>query len=150
MRGNVAPPSPLASITSTAATIGDPKITEMAAKLPAAAMISKSCGGASRLASLTENIASEPPIAISGASGPSTTPRPSVAKAASVIPGSIAGSFPPICSPCAGTCPPAPGRYRIASATGIPARPTTTGYHHDGTVENPSASGRSLNTPSWI
>ena len=130
--GRVAPPRPLASITSTAATIGEPKITEIAAKLPAAAMIRSSCGGASRLASLTESIASAAPMAMSGASGPSTAPRPRVATAASTMPGNIAGSFPPTWSPCAGTCPPLPGRYRIARATGIPASPTTTGYHHDG------------------
>ena len=41
----MAPPRPLASMMRIAATIGDPKITEMAAKLPAAAITMTSCGG---------------------------------------------------------------------------------------------------------
>ena len=53
MSGSIAPPSPVASITSTAATIGEPKITEIAAKLPAADRISSSWGGASLRASFT-------------------------------------------------------------------------------------------------
>ena len=95
MSGSVAPPSPLASITSTAATIGEPKITEIAAKLPAAPRTTSSCGGASRLASFTVKTATPAPIAMSGASGPSTSPSPSVAIAASATPGTMFGSLPP-------------------------------------------------------
>ena len=54
----------------------------MAVKLPAAAIIVVTCGGASFLASRTAHTPSPPPSAISGASGPSTTPRLSVANAA--------------------------------------------------------------------
>ena len=115
--------------------MGDPKITEIAAKLPAAAMIISSCGGASRLASFTVNVARPAPIAMSGASGPSTRPRPRVANAASAMPGSMLGSLPPIWSPFAGTCPPLPGSRTIANATGRPARPSTTRYHQFGTDE---------------
>ena len=67
----------------------DPKITEMAAKLPAAASTMSSCGGASRFASFTAKTARPPPIAINGASGPSTRPRPRVASAASATPGHL-------------------------------------------------------------
>ncbi len=103
MSGSIAPPSPLASITSTAATIGEPKITEIAAKLPAAPRISSSWGGASRFASFTVKTATPPPIAMSGASGPSTSPSPRLANAASAMPGTMFGSVLPTWSPCAGT-----------------------------------------------
>ncbi len=129
MSGRVAPPRPLASITRIAATIGDPKITEMAAKLPAAASTMSSCGGASFFASFTANTASPAPIAINGASGPSTSPRPRVASAASAMPGTMSGVVLPICRPCAGTWPPSPGSFTIANATGIPAS-TNTGIGH--------------------
>ena len=133
--GSIAPPSPLASMTRIAATMGEPKMTEIAAKLPAAAMMRSNCGGASRFASFTENVASPAPIAMSGASGPSTRPRPRVANAARAMPGTMFGSLPPIWSPLAGTCPPLPGRRTIANATGSPARPSTTRYHQFGTDE---------------
>ena len=64
---------------------------------------------------------SPPPSAISGASGPSTTPRPIVASAASITPGSSIGcvdagrSGPP-----AGTWPPLPGSRTIANAVDEP------------------------------
>ena len=48
----------------------------MAAKLPAAATTASSRSGASRRASRTVAAASPPPIAISGASGPTTAPKP--------------------------------------------------------------------------
>ena len=129
MSGRVAPPRPLASITRIAATSGDPKITEMAAKLPAAASTMSSCGGASFFARFTAKTASPLPIAISGASGPSTRPRPRVASAASAIPGTMFGVVLPIWSPLAGTWPPLPGSFTIAKATGMPAR-TSTGMGH--------------------
>ena len=135
MSGSVAPPRPLASMTSTAATIGEPKITEMAAKLPAAASTSSNCGGASRFASFTAKTASPPPMAISGASGPSTSPRPRVANAASATPGTSLGCVLPTCSPCAGMWPPLPGSFTIANATGMPASTRIGMGHQSGMVE---------------
>ena len=87
MSGSIGPPSPVASITRIAATMGEPKITEIAAKLPAAPMIISSCAGESLRANFTHATATPDPSAISGASGPSTAPSPSVARAASAIPG---------------------------------------------------------------
>ncbi len=87
MSGSIGPPRPVASMTRIAATMGDPKITEMAAKLPAAPTIIRSCAGESLRANFTQATATPDPSAISGASGPSTTPRPRLAKAASAIPG---------------------------------------------------------------
>ena len=59
----------------------------MAAKLPADAMIVTAIGGASFFARRTARAPSPPPIAISGASGPSTAPRLSVVSAARTTPG---------------------------------------------------------------
>ena len=51
------------------------------------------------------------PIAISGASGPRTTPRLSVANAAMTMPGrSIGRTAPAVLNPSAGLCPAVPGR----------------------------------------
>jgi hypothetical protein len=67
--------------------------------------------------------------------------------AASATPGSsIAVNTPPVLSPSAGMCPPRPGRYRIASATRIPATASTGSGHHVGGVEKPRPCGRSVNT----
>ncbi len=110
--GSVAPPRPAASITRIAATSGEPKIAEIAAKAPAAPMTTSSWGGASFLASCTVNSATPPPNAMSGASGPSTSPRPIVANAASTTPGSMLGSVVPIWRPFAGMWPPPPGGAR--------------------------------------
>ena len=66
------------------------------------------------------------------------------------MPGTSAGWVLPTCNPWAGTCPPLPGSLTIANATGSPASTSTGIGHHVGTVSNPSASGRSLNTASWI
>ena len=103
MSGSVAPPRPDASMMITAPTIGEPKITEIAAKAPAAPKTSSIVGGASRFASLTVATATPDPIAMSGASGPSTSPRPSVASAARATPGTTFGSVLPTWSPFAGT-----------------------------------------------
>ncbi len=89
--GKVAPPSPDASITSTAPTTGEPKIDETAAKLPAAAIRPTACSGASRLTRRIAIVPNPRPTAISGPSGPSTSPRPSVAKAARSTPGRSIG-----------------------------------------------------------
>ena len=82
-----------------------------AAKLPAAPITITAVSGASRLSRCTASTPSPLPIAISGASGPSTTPRLSVANDATAIPGSSIGSTgPPALNPSAGLCPPVPGR----------------------------------------
>jgi len=105
------PPSPATSISRKAPTIGDPRTTLMAAKLPAAPMTTLAIAGASRLTSRTARTPRPLPIAISGASGPSTAPRQSVASAATRMPGSwTAGITPAGLNPSAGECPPVPGR----------------------------------------
>ena len=144
IKGSVAPPSPVASMIRIAAGIGDPKITAMAAKLPAAPSTITSCGGASFFARFTANIAIPPPIAMSGASGPSTRPSARVARAASATPGAYLGSFPPAFRPSAGTCPPAPGRCTTANATTHAASTRTGSGHHQGRVSNPSRFGTSV------
>ena len=59
---------------------------------------------------------------MSGASGPSTTPKTSVPREASTTPGSSAGgSGPVVLKPSAGEWPPVPGRNSIAAATTTPA-----------------------------
>ena len=116
--GSVAPPRPAASITRIAATSGEPKIAEIAAKAPAAPMTTSIWGGASFLASCTVNRAKPPPNAMSGASGPSTSPRPIVANAASTTPGSMFGSVVPIWRPCAGMWPPFPGEAHDGEGDG--------------------------------
>ena len=150
INGSVAPPSPAASMTSTADTIGEPKMTEIAARLPAAASTVTSCGGASRLTRATVYIASPAPSVMRGASGPRTSPKPMLAQPASTTPGTMLGWVPPICRPWAGTCPPAPGRRSIANATGKPATPSTSRYHHDGIESHPKSSGRSVNSHCWV
>ena len=86
-RLRVAPAMPAASMIRKAPSSGEPSSVLMAAKLPADAMIVTAIGGASRLARRTVSAASPPPMAISGASGPRTAPSPSVARAASTMPG---------------------------------------------------------------
>ena len=73
------------------------------------------------------------PIAISGASGPSTSPSPNVAKAARTTPGSSIGRVgePEAAIPSAGTWPPPPGSRVIANAVSTPASASQgSGYHH--------------------
>ena len=90
-RPSIGPPRPLASISRNAPSSGEPSSALIAAKLPAAAMTVATCGGESRLTSRTASTPRPAPIAISGASGPSTTPRLNVASAASVIAGQLLG-----------------------------------------------------------
>ena len=99
------PPSPVASITSTAPITGEPKIDETAAKLPAAAISPTACSGASRLTRRIASVPSPMPSASNGPSGPSTSPKPSVAVAANSTPGRSIGRVrgPPAFSPSAGT-----------------------------------------------
>ena len=86
-----------------APTNGEPSRVLMAAKLPAAAMTVAAMGGASLAASLTARTPSPPPMAMSGASGPSTAPSDRVASAARTTPNnSIGWGAPPVLSPSAG------------------------------------------------
>ena len=103
--GRIGPPRPVASMSSTAPMTGEPKIVETAAKLPAAAIRPTAWSGASRLTDRMASVPSPRPTAISGPSGPSTRPSPSVASAASSTPGRSIGLVcgPPALSPSAGT-----------------------------------------------
>ena len=105
------PPIPLASMSRNAPTSGEPRSVLIAAKLPAAPITVTAVSGASRFSSRTASTPIPLPTAISGASGPSTTPRLSVANDARMTPGSSIGSTgPPATNPSAGLCPPVPGR----------------------------------------
>jgi hypothetical protein len=111
-RLSVRPPTPATSMIRKAPSMGEPSSVLIAAKLPADAMIIRAIGGASFLASRTVSAASPPPMAIKGASGPSTAPRLSVVSAARTMPGSsrpVAGP-PPATKPNAGEWPALPGR----------------------------------------
>ena len=111
-RLSVAPLTPATSMIRNAPRRGEPNSVLTAAKLPAEAIMVSAIGGASLLISRTVSAASPPPIAISGASGPSTAPRLRVASAARMMPGSSrsTGGPPPVWKPNAGECPPLPGR----------------------------------------
>ena len=85
----MAPPSPAASISRNAPASGDPSSVLMAAKLPAAPINITAWGAASFFRKWKAKMPSPLPMAISGASGPNTTPRLSVAKAAMMMPGKI-------------------------------------------------------------
>ena len=86
---------------------GLPSSVLIAAKLPAPAMTTVAMGGASLFTRWTVSAPSPPPMAMSGASGPSTAPRARVAMEARTTPGrSIAsGGPPPTLKPSAGECP---------------------------------------------
>ena len=128
-----APPSAVASISSTAAISGEEKMNAIAAKLPAAATTSKPCWGTSRLVMRTVSGASPAPSAMSGASGPRTSPNPIVPIAASRMPGRSTGKVgPPAARPWTGTCPPRPGSRAIANATITPATPRIASRYHSG------------------
>ena len=108
---SIGPPSPAASSSRNAPSSGDPNSALTAAKLPAVAITMLACGGASRAARRTARTPSPLPIAISGASGPSTAPNDSVASAARNTPGSsIGGSGPPVWNPSAGEWPAGAGQ----------------------------------------
>ena len=107
----VGPPSPAISMRRKAPTSGEPRRVAMAAKLPAAPITTAAMGGASRLTRCMARTPSPLPMAISGASGPSTTPRLSVANAAATTPKiSMGCTGPPDLKPSEGSWPPVPGR----------------------------------------
>ena len=89
---------------------------------------------------------SPPPMAIKGASGPSTTPRHKVANAASTMPGSSIGEGgpSPALNPSAGEWPPLPGRYRMVRATSTPASTSGGIGHHSGSPWKPRPLGSSV------
>ena len=87
--GSFGPPSPMASMSSTAAISGEPKISETAANVPAAPRTCVASGGASERTSRMPSTPSPPPSAISGASGPSTRPSPTVATRGEQHPGQL-------------------------------------------------------------
>ena len=91
MRPSKGPPSPEASINRKAPRMGEPSRVLMAAKLPAEAMTMAAVGGASRLARWTASMPNPPPMAMSGASGPRTTPRLKVASEARKTPAARSG-----------------------------------------------------------
>ena len=114
---------------------GEPSSVLMAAKLPAAPSTALAWAGAPLLARCRASTPSPLPIAISGASGPSTTPRLSVANAAMMIPGRSTGATaPPAWKPSAGLCPAVPGRYRTVNATSRPLSASHGTGHHTGAV----------------
>ena len=86
-RPSIGPPRPEASSSRKAPISGEPSSELIAAKLPVAAIIAAAVGGASLAASLTASTPRPLPMRISGASGPSTAPKASVASAASSTPG---------------------------------------------------------------
>ena len=105
------PPSPAISIRRKAPRIGEPSNVLTAAKLPAAPMTTLACAGASFLTRWTTSTARPLPIAMSGASGPSTTPLDKVTNEAMTMPGSMsADGAPSDLNPSAGSWPPVPGR----------------------------------------
>ena len=87
-----------------APSTGEPSRVLIAAKLPADAMIVRAIGGASFFTRCTASAPRPPPIAINGASGPSTAPRLSVVSAARMMPTSSRplGGPPPVLNPKAG------------------------------------------------
>ena len=91
----MAPPRPDASISRNAPTSGEPSSVLIAAKLPATPITVDAISGASFLIRCTASTPSPLPIAISGASGPSTAPQHRVAKAAIAMPGSSIGRVVP-------------------------------------------------------
>ncbi len=141
---SVAPPNPTTSIIRKAPVIGEPSSELIAAKLPAAPITVFTCGAdLAALARLTAQAASPPPSAMSGASGPSTAPKPSVASAASATPASSLGGKTPLAlKPSAGECPPVPGKYVIERATRMPPTASSGNGHHTGTDLKPRSSGK--------
>jgi hypothetical protein len=109
--GTLGPPIPVASIISIAAINGETNRNETAANAPAAPISVSACGGVSRRASPTISTARPGPSASSGASGPSTIPKPIPIRPANSTPGSSTGVVGlPVARPLAGMWPPFPGR----------------------------------------
>ena len=129
---SLGPPMAIASIRITAAINGEEKMNDIAAKLPAAVTSVSACGGISRRAKLIIPPASPAPNTISGASGPSTSPKPIVARPARSTPGTMSGpERPPVDRPRAGMST-VSGEAVIASATISEPDGQTGSDHHFG------------------
>ena len=109
------------------------------------------CGGRGIARGKAHRQCSRPlPMGISGASGPSTTPKLRVPSAASRMPGSsIGGVTPAALNPSAGECPPVPGRRWIARATTRPATARRGSGHQLGGVSNPRSFGMLVKNAVW-
>jgi len=128
--GSIGPPSPAASIKMIAPMTGEPKMVAIAANAAIAASTAMTWLGVSFFTCRTARTARPAPRAMSGASGPSTRPRPKVASAASRMPGSSAGWVVPALIPSYGMWPPWPGSRTIAIAASTPATAITGSGHH--------------------
>ena len=130
---------------------GDPNSVLTAAKLPVAATTDATfVGTVPRRARRTASTARPPPMAMSGASGPTTTPSPMLAIAAAAMPSIAVGpGYPLAWKPSAGDSPPRPGTYRITTPTTAPAIASGTSGHHSGTPLN-SAWGAVVNAHRWM
>ena len=101
---------PRSSRKITTATRGLPKMADIAAAAPAAATMATAPGSSPILVRLMARRASPPPIAISGASGPTTAPPTRLAAAASTMPGSVFGAVVPPAEPRDGNVTAVPGQ----------------------------------------
>ena len=111
------PPIPAASISKKAPARGEPNSVETAAKLPAVPMTTRAVAGASFFTRCTARTPRPLPMAMSGASGPSTAPRHRVAREARTMPGRSTGSTGPVdLNPSAGSWPAVPWRCSIVRA----------------------------------
>ena len=122
-----------------------------AAKLPAAAITVAAIGGAFLAASRTASAPSPPPMAMSGASGPSTTPSARVASDGEddARRGRPARWLPPVLQPSAGSWPEVPGRKVIDRLTRTPAS-SQQGHRppHRGPVESEAGRASTSSTRS--
>ena len=121
--GSIGPPSPAASMISTAPITGEPKIDETAAKLPAAAISPSTCCGRVLPARAASRGCRAPSRARSAAPPGRARARARASRSRrGARPGSSIGSVgaPPVLSPSAGTCPPCPGSRSIANAVSEP------------------------------
>ena len=143
--GIKAAPSPTpASVIITPATIGPPKIAEIAENEPALAR-TFSARGPARARPVIRTPTAEP-SAISGASGPRTPPNASVPSAASAIPGAWATGTAPPPIPTSGSCPPLPGstsRAKTTMTAPITGSPMT---RYQGGAVSPRWLGRSVHS----
>lgn len=140
------PPRPAASTIITAATRGPPRMVEIAVVEPAVPSTSTVLASASLFTARTMSSARPLPTAIRGASGPSTTPRGSVARAAKSTPGSSFGPSGGPPRPWTGTCPPCPVARVTTGPSSSPASSSAGSGHHQGARSYPAASGSESHT----
>ena len=140
--GSIGPPSPAASMRMIAPMTGEPKTVAIAANAALPANTAMAWSGVSFLTRRTARIARPLPKAMSGASGPSTRPRPRVASAGQQV--CLAGR-----KKKKKKKKKKKGRM-IATAASTPATASTGSGHHQGTGCNPSPLGRCWQTPCRI